>query len=207
MSSRAPTDGGPMTWAPGCRAGGRLVLERLYFSVQLTLSLEGGAEILAALAAQRGIFLLSPAPAATSGAIGLCLGSWVHRPLAGPRSPSLSSLLPRRGLARTCRTVPDSSSGRCLTRGAKRNPLRSLTLRSVDECHDILEPWRSRSAILRRDGRMPQQELGRLQGLRRGGFFKLQAATRPRLTLLRGDGGRLTVPGLLVRLGAVDLGQ
>ena len=108
---------------------------------------------------------------------------------------------------RMCRSALDSSGGRCPTRGAKRSPLRSLTLRSVDERHDILEPWRSRSAILRRDGWMPQQELGRLQGLRRSGIFKLQAATRPRLVLLRGDGGRLTAPGLLVRLGAVDLGQ
>jgi len=141
--------------SPGGRIGGRLVLERLHFSVQLTLSLKGSAEILAALAAQWGIFLLPPAPAATPGARGLRLGDWVHRPLAGPGSPSLSSLLPRRGLARTYRTVSDSSDGRCPTRGAKRNPLRSLTLRSVDERQDVLKPWRSRSAILRRDGRMP----------------------------------------------------
>ena len=108
---------------------------------------------------------------------------------------------------RTCRSALGSSGGRCPMRGSKRSPLHSLTLRSVDEHHDILEPWRGRSAILRRDGRMPQQELGYLQGLRRSGIFKLQAATCPRLALLRGDGGRLTVPGLLVRLGAVDLGQ
>src|SRR6266508_2926138 len=109
-----------MTWALGCRAGGHLVLERLHFSVQLTLSLEGGAEILAALAAQRGIFLLPPAPAVTPGARGLRLGGWVHRPLVGPGSPRLSSLLPRRRLAWMCRTVLDSSSRRCPTRGAKR---------------------------------------------------------------------------------------
>ena len=60
---------------------------------------------------------------------------------------------------------------------------------------------------MHRDGRMPQQELGLLQGLRRGGVFKLQVATRPRLALLRGDGGRLPVPGMLVRLGALNLGQ
>ena len=92
-------------------------------------------------------------------------------------------------------------------RGAKRNPLRSLTLRSVDDRQDVLKPWRSRSAILRRDGRMPQQELGRLQGLRRGGVFKLQAVTRPRLALLREGGRRLPVPGMLVTLGALNLGQ
>src|SRR5438034_1172582 len=63
-----------MMWAPGCRTGGRLVLERFHFSMQLTLSLEGGAKILAALAAQRGIFLLPSAPAAAPGARGLRLG-------------------------------------------------------------------------------------------------------------------------------------
>src|SRR5438105_15499945 len=141
MSSRTSTDRGPTMWAPGCRAGGRLVLERLLFSAQLTLPLESGAEILAALATQRRLLLLPPAPAATPGARGLHLGSWVHRPLAGPRSPRLSSLLLRRGLTRTCRSAPDSSGGRCSMRGAKRSPLRSLTLRCVDERHDILEPW------------------------------------------------------------------
>src|SRR5438105_2336471 len=104
MSSRASSTGGPTR----CKAGGRLVLERLHFSAQLTLSLEGGAEILAALAAQRGIFLLPPAPVATPGARGLRVGGRVNRPMVGPESSSLSSLLPRRGLARTCRTIPDS---------------------------------------------------------------------------------------------------
>src|SRR5438128_4323322 len=107
MSSRAPTDRGPTTWAPGCRAGGRLVLERLLFSAQLALPLEGGMEVLTALAAQRGIFLMPPAPAASPGARGLRLGSWVRHPLAGPRSPGLSSLLPRRGLTRMRRSAPD----------------------------------------------------------------------------------------------------
>src|SRR5438128_1006237 len=109
MSPRAPTDRGPTTWAPGCRAGGCLVLERLLFSAQLALPLEGGAEILAALATQRRLLLLPPAPAATPGARDLCLGSWVHRPLAGPGSTSLSSFLSRRGLTRSCRSAPDSS--------------------------------------------------------------------------------------------------
>src|SRR5438128_8290655 len=98
MSSRAPTDRGPTTWAPGCRAGGRLVLERLLFSAQLVLPLEGGAEVLAALATQRRLLLLPPTTAATPGARGLRLGSWVHRPMVGPRPLSLSLLLPRRRL-------------------------------------------------------------------------------------------------------------
>src|SRR5438105_8416070 len=148
MSSRAPTDRGPTTWAPGCRAGGRLILERLLPSAQLALPHEGGAEVLAVLATQRRLLLLPPAPTVTPGARGLHLGSWVHRPLAGPRPPSLSSLLPRRRLTRMCRSAPDSSGGRCPTRGAERSPLRSLPLCSVNERHDILVPWRSRSAIL-----------------------------------------------------------
>ena len=48
---------------------------------------------------------------------------------------------------------------------------------------------------------MPQQELGRLQGLRRSSVFKLQAATRPRLALLRGGRGHITASGMLMKLG------
>ena len=166
-----------------------MVLERFRSSAQLTLPLEGCAEILAALAARWGILLLPLAPAAAPGARGLRLEGWIFRLLAGPGSSSLPSFLQRRGLVRTHDTVPDPTSGGRLTRGDQRSPLCSLTLRGVDQCQDVLEPWRRRSAILRRDGRMPQQELGHLQGLRRGGISELQAATRPRLALLRGDGG------------------
>ena len=96
MSSRAPTDGGPTTWAPGSRTRGRLVLERLLFSAQLALPLEGGTEVLTALAMQRRLLLLPPAPAATPGARGLRLGNRVDRPLAGPGSSSLPSCLAKR---------------------------------------------------------------------------------------------------------------
>jgi len=204
MSSRAPTDGGPMMWAPGCRTEGRLVLKQFRFWTQLTLSLEGGAEILAALTAQQRIIFLPPAPAMAPGTRGLRLGGWVHRPLAGTRSPCLSSLLPRRGLARTRRSIPNSSSGRCPTKGAKRSPLRSLMLRSVDEHHDILEPRRSRSAIQRRDGRMPQQELGRLQGLRGGGISELQATAHLRPALRRWGRGCRLAPGMLASGGGAQ---
>src|SRR6266542_2249882 len=118
VSLRAPTDRGPTTWAPGCRAGVRLVLERLLFPAQLPPPLEGGAEVFTALAARQRLLFLPSTPAATPGAGGLRLGSRVNRPPAGPGSPSLSLRVTKRRMGRTCRTVPDSSSGRCPTRRA-----------------------------------------------------------------------------------------
>ena len=173
-----------------------MVLERLLFPAQLPLPLEGGAEVFAVLPTQRRLLLLPSAPAVMPGAGGLRLGSRVDRPLAGPGPSSLSLCTTKRGMGQTCRTVPDPSIGRCPTRRAWRGPLRSLTLRGVDERHDILEPRRSRCAVLCRNRRMPQQELGRLQSLRRSSVFKLQAVTCPRLALLRGGRGRLTAPVL-----------
>ena len=73
-----------MAWAPGCRAGGRLVLERLLFPAQLPPPFEGGAEVFAALAARQRLLFLPSTPAATPGAGGLRLGSRVNRPPVGP---------------------------------------------------------------------------------------------------------------------------
>jgi len=104
---------------------------------------------------------------------------------------------------RTHDTVPDPTGGGRLTRGGQRSPLCSLTLRGVDQRQDVLEPWRRRSAILRRDGRVPQQELGRLQGLCRGGISELQATARLRPALRRGGRGRRLAPGMLASGGPI----
>src|SRR5438105_15932802 len=97
MSLRAPTDRGPATWAPGCRAGGRLVLKRLLFPALFPPPLKGGAEVFAALAARQRLLFLPSTPTATPGAGGLRLGCRVNRPSVGPGSPASSSSGPGRG--------------------------------------------------------------------------------------------------------------
>src|SRR5438105_11382138 len=119
VSLRAPTDRGPATWAPGCRAGGRLVLKRLLFPALFPPPLKGGAEVFAALATRQRLLFLPSTPTATPGAGGLRLGRRVNRPSVGPGSPGLSSYVTRRVVGRSARTVvPDPSSGRRPTRRA-----------------------------------------------------------------------------------------
>src|SRR5438105_15930017 len=123
MSLRAPTDRGPATWAPGCRAGGRLVLKRLLFPALFPPPLKGGAEVFAALAARQRLLFLPSTPTATPGAGGLRLGCRVNRPSVGPGSAGLSSYVTRGAVGRPRHhVVPDPASGRRPAGRAWRSP-------------------------------------------------------------------------------------